>query len=125
MGLNVAKGMGIFSLPQDYGMLERVAEAWEFVKGFPVPRFDMTCTCGGTDVKVCSFTFNQKDEIHVSQKGGARQTCDMMFRCRTCTGQKHFSLAVSEDVYALRGNGSQSVLYHWEKALEIINERHD
>ena len=112
----MVKGMEVFSAPEDKGLFERVADAWEFVEGFPLPRFDMTCACGSTDLKLCNISFCKKDSEHITQKGGMQYACDMVYRCRTCAHMHYYGLAIPQHVYELRGPGS----YHWEKALAVI-----
>ncbi len=116
----MATGMQVFSAPEDNELIERVGRYWDFIEGFPVPKQEMTCTCGSTDVKVCYFTFQQREQAHITQKGGMAQGCDMMFRCRTCSRFIHFSVAITPEVFALRSPDGQPTMYHWEKALKVI-----
>ena len=114
--------MELFSAKEDYGMSARVARSWKFVQGFPLPKFEMICTCSSKDIKVCAFTFGRKDEIHITQKDGEVCFCDMAFRCRSCNLDTYYTVAIPEEVFALRSYNGQAAMYHWEKALKIIEE---
>ncbi len=116
----MARLMEVFSPAEDPNLHERVGRAWEFVKGFPLPKFDMLCPCGSTDVKVSAFTFCQRDRAHITQIGGMAQGCDMVFRCRTCSRFQYYSVATSPEIFALRSHEGRPKMYHWEKALGIL-----
>ena len=36
---------------------ELISEAWDFIEGFPVPRFMMTCFCGSQQFHLLSYNF--------------------------------------------------------------------
>ena len=100
--------MEIFSEEEDPYIEQRVHAAWQFVAGFPLPRFDITCTCGSTDMKVMSFTYYPKDDIHVLQPGGPYR-CIMNYKCRKCTGTHSYSMAVSAEIFNLRSEEGQAI----------------
>jgi hypothetical protein len=112
--------MDVFSPAEDYGIHDRVSSMWTFVEGFPLPKFDMKCICGSTDMKVCAFTYCYKDAIHITQAGGTEYACVVLCRCITCGQNREYSVAVSKDIYMHQTHEGQPIMYHWEKALKII-----
>ena len=113
-------GMQVFPPKEDNALHQRVDDAWDFIEGFPIPKFEMRCVCGSTDLKVCAFTYCYKDPIHISQKGGTEYACAMIYRCITCGENREFSAAIPEETFRLRSNDGQAAIYHWEKALAVI-----
>ena len=118
----MSKGMEIFSSPVDENLHERVASMWEFMEGFPLPKFELVCGCGSVDIKLMVYTYCRKDEVHVTQKEGQRNGCNMMYRCHACGALSEYTAAVSDEIYALRSDSGHPSMYHWEKALAILNE---
>ena len=121
----MSKGLEIFSTAEDYDLHARVATMWEFIEGFPVPKFELTCGCGSTDIKLMVYTFCRKDEVHVTQIGGQRNGCSIMCRCRTCGELSEYTAAVLDEIWALRSDNGNPSMYHWEKTLAIIQAKED
>lgn len=116
------KGMEVFSEAEDYGLQGRVDTMWEFVEGFPLPKLELLCACASTDIKVMAFSYCKKDEIHATQKGGQVNACCMTLRCWACGKLSHYTAAVPETVYEQRSDNGQASMYHWGKALTVIQE---
>jgi hypothetical protein len=112
--------MEIFSTRTDSTLHARVAAMWNFIERFPMPKFELNCGCGSTDIKLMVYTFCRKDEIHVTQKGGQRSGCSMMCRCRNCGALSEYTAAVSDEIWELRSDNGNPSMYHWEKALAVI-----
>lgn len=118
----MARLMEVFSDESDPMQPARVREAWEFVNGFPLPKFNMCCTvCHSSDVKVMAFTFHPKDPIHMTQPTSPYR-CITEYKCRACTAAHTHSMAVPEEMFHLRSEDGQPRVYSWVKALEIIRE---
>lgn len=118
----MAKGMDFFPPLVDTDLYDRVAEYWEFVEGFPLPKFEMTCVCGSIDIKVCYFAYGSRPPDERTQQGGQDQACVVMTRCITCGCNTSYNVAMSRELWNLRQDNGQPSIRHWGKALQIIHE---
>jgi len=105
------------ALPCDE-VLRRVKKKWEFIKGFPFPKFIVRCPeCGSTEIQARFWHF------HYRNKGGCKYRCDVGFKCTVCSLAWVHGVAIPEEEYKKRMPPNQiSITYHWREVKKILEE---
>ncbi len=102
---------------------ERMTSKWEFVNGFPMPRFKRLCGCGSTNRHLLSWSF-----ISVSEKNSYR--CCVNFICRECGEVSAHRMPIPQEIFEMRspeidpGVFQSSTVYTWREAWEFISTPH-
>jgi hypothetical protein len=110
----------IFPAAEDPDLLSDIADTWDFVEGFPIPKFDLPCICAAPNIKLVTFKYGIKDVGKISQTGGQEQGCLVVCRCRYCGLNYVYNVALTREQFDLRSPYAGAIDYHWERALAII-----
>lgn len=114
----MARLMDVFPSQSTYEAVgERVNEHWEFIKGFPVPKWEMNCSCGSKRMQARQFTFLVKSTEPLTYP----YRCFCSFKCIECSKGDDYQLVITKEVFDMRAKGQPVMMYKWREALEIIN----
>ena len=98
-------------------VIKRVKESWEFIKGFPFPKFEMKCPiCGSEELQLRYIQFAKRD------KGGCKYRANVAFKCTKCSHNIVFGLVIPEEIYRIHIKGDIPVekTYHYREVYEVI-----
>lgn len=115
----IKMGRGI-TFPTNDGDAESVSEliedAYEFIAGFPVPLFEMTCFCGSNQFHILSYNYF----MGAITESAEPYRCCMNYVCRGCSAVHDHRLVISKEIFDLRSNDRVAFMYRWRDALDIM-----
>ncbi len=99
-------------------VMERVNSFWDFSKGFPFPKTNLSCpVCGHDVLQVRNWGFAFKDS------GGCKYRCNVSFKCTRCSFVWVHGVVIPKDVFdKFVPKGQYGKSYHWREVKEMIDE---
>lgn len=98
-------------------ILARVAYKWEFVDGFPFPRWNLFCpTCRSNDLQYRGHLFWNKGEAQ-----GIPYRCDVSIKCRDCSYILDFGIPLTKEQFdQMVPDDTSHKKYYWREVQEIL-----
>lgn len=100
-------------------IMRRINEHWDFICGFPIPKFDVKCPiCGahGDDIIIRQYHFFRRE------MGGMKYRCDVWFKCTRCSLTWVHGVVIPESIARMHGLlDGLAPSYHWREVLKRIS----